>query len=193
MAKRRRFNRLRQSLKLNAGGTATAGSPIDLFQGYLNGTRTKTYSTLPTTSKKGKKSDVWLNIFSSPSSTSETYQAALHARPKDYMDELDLTDTKLGYLAVGSNAIIDNGFSPAKMVVLVPPITAPTAKVTGFYSGRKYLPKGGATYTFPFGRVGSGTTPTSNFTGQCQALRKEVTTKVPTATMSFFPERLYGV
>jgi len=193
MAKRQRFNRLKQSIKLNAGGTATAGSPIDLFQQYQNGTRKKTYSALPTASKKGKKSDVWLNIFSSPVSASERYQAAIHARPKAQQSALDLTDTKLGYLAMGSNPIIDNGFSPAKIVVLVPPATAVTAKVTGFYSGRKYLPKGGSTYTYPFGMVGSATASTTTFAGQCQSLRKEATTKVPTATMSFFPERLYGL
>jgi len=193
MAKRQRFNRLKQSLKLNAGGTATAGSPIDLFQQYQNGTRKKTYSTLPTTSKKGKKSDVWLNIFSSPVTAPERYQAALHTRPKGQQATLGLSDAELGYGGTGANPVIDNGFSPARIVVLIPPATAPTAKVTGFYSGRKYLPKGGSTYTFPFGIVGTGTAVTTSFTGQCQTLKDKVIAAKPGATMSFFPERLYGL
>ncbi len=193
MAKRQRFNRLKQSVKLNAGGTATAGSPIDLFQQYQNGTRRRTYSTLPAASRKGKKFDVWLNIFSSPVTAPERYQAALHARPKAEQATLGLSDAELGYGGTGANPVIDNGFSPARIVVLVPPATAPAARVTAFYSGRRYLPRGGSTYTLPFGIVGTGTAVTTSFTGQCQTLRDKVINAIPRATMSFFPERLYGL
>jgi len=193
MTKRKRFRRLKQGLKLNQGATPVAGSPLDLYQQYVNGSRQPPSRTLAASSRKGMGEAVWLNIFSSHITDLRRFKAVLFSRAKTQQSVLGLSDNELGYLAQGTDPIIDSSFVPAKMIIFVPAVSQVATTPKGFYSGRDYNPREGQTYTYPFGIPSSATSATASFSTGCQELREKVTQKGLGATMSFVPERIYGL
>lgn len=171
----KRFSRLKYAVKKLG---ATGGAAIEAYQRFERGE--SNYTTTPV--DKGAEVSVIIQPFGY--STDRPVITSYSGRAAQNLAGAGVDAALLGHLAADPDAGYQPGFIPAKAIVFVG--TAAGVVTTSKITGLSYKKKGGASYTFPFGRVGAAA-------GEFERQAAIVTAVEGTAarSVSFQSERMY--
>ncbi|GAA6621582.1 hypothetical protein [Scytonema sp. NUACC26] len=153
-----RFSQLERQYR-DSGGTAEAGSRLAGYIKFKKGETKITVEKKLTSAQRKRYAWAILPFGVSPASTptaADRYAAPITAYSNAARADLGLTNTECGYETVDAATNRDDNFYSAVMRVFVGTGGAPTTPKSGV-TGKDYTRIPGNTYSFPFGRVLSGT------------------------------------
>lgn len=159
---RPRFSFLERALKA-AGGTPAAGSRLGNYAEFKKGNRAIEVSKKLSPAQRKRYAIALVPFNKTPADT--TAEKKYRTTITQYSNEgrkllTTLTDTKLGFFEIAAGNQPGNGYYPAILRLFVPTNAETPTKTnpTSGITGQKYSRTAGASYTVPFGRLGSDLT-----------------------------------
>lgn len=164
MARRKRFNGLKQTLKNLANATTgeldpstlPAGSVIKNYVDFTTGERKITITRTPD-SLPGELLEKAVIPFSVINAVG-ALRVPVSKRSFEALTDLGPSATDFNLDDLAQDDGFNSDFIPAKCVIFKADATQSPTKVDSQITGRKYNPREGASYTLPFGQKGAGTT-----------------------------------